>query len=727
MESSIIIVTTLAALLLFSEAVAGNRCSRDQYKKGDDCLSCASCPPGQEITLNCGHDNKGVTTDEKCKSCSLGSTFSDRNSTDRCTNCLRCETLYGDKIEIKKCTLTSNTVCGCRNGTYESEGGNCVAQKITPKPTIQPKKTTITVTSRRTKTTLPITSKVSTTKPSSPLNNTKKNELHLTTPWRSSRNPLKATDKSSGTFRKPGWIVLFCLMAVCLALFAVAGIHSQTRKKIGRCCCGAYGELSTDADTTSVLVEGHHEESVIVEPINNATPIPPTEESMLLSLRSHSTTELCYSNGTDEALDEQMKCTCAMKASETSLRSLDKLAFTSLSAETIVNGGQDRLSSSSCSALRSENNGVLSHSCSNCRAPSPLCGRSTDHNCMTSLAPSTCVTRSLPYTPENSRVTSPANSCCPTGLPSSEHSPEHRYVTPSSWSTRMSHDSSSSSGVSPDPSNVSSFQSHSNFGEDHEVYSQSGEYTPSSQMQSIPISVEAVDHAGPSKAMAKNSHLTPKKATKAKSVKERENLSTKGDVTSHRDCEPQLTESSARKESRNDKEKKMTQKPADEDLSDSVAMSSNGNATRIRAEKIKTAVPQTNKYVTPRSHCKYRPIQRHEEHRCSECCPQPEDSFFQLINKERLCLKEQICKELSRSYKDLAISARVENKTAEWETSSNPAELVLDTIKASHPKMKLKEFDELLLQMKRLDIVELIQNHHLSCSLCQRNRFDSRA
>ena len=115
-------------------------------------------------------------------------------------------------------------------------------------------------------------------------------------------------------------------------------------------------------------------------------------------------------------------------------------------------------------------------------------------------------------------------------------------------------------------------------------------------MQSIPISVEAVDHAGPSKAMAKNSHLTPKKATKAKSVKERENLSTKGDVTSHRDCELQLTESSARKESRNDKEKKMTQKPADEDLSDPVAITSNGNATRIKAEKIKTTVPQTSKY-----------------------------------------------------------------------------------------------------------------------------------
>ncbi|XP_015751498.1 PREDICTED: uncharacterized protein LOC107331433 [Acropora digitifera] len=187
----------------------------------------------------------------------------------------------------------------------------------TTKTTIQPKKTTITVTPRRTKTTLPITPKISTTKPSSSSNETKKNATQLTTPWRSSRNPLKATDKSSGTFRKPGWIVLFCLMAVCLALLAVAGIHTQTRKKISRSCCGAYGELSTDADTTSVLVEGHHEESVAAEPINNATPIPPTEEAMLLSLRSHSTTELCYSNGTDEAMDEQMKCTCAMKASGT--------------------------------------------------------------------------------------------------------------------------------------------------------------------------------------------------------------------------------------------------------------------------------------------------------------------------------------------------------------------------------------------------------------------------
>lgn len=140
MESSIIIITTLAAVLLFSEAVAGYPCSRDKYKKGGDCLSCASCPPGQEITLNCGHDSEGVMTGKNCKSCILGSTYSDRNSTDRCTNCLSCKTQYGNKIEIKKCTLTSNTVCGCPIGTYESRGGYCVPRKATPKTTIQPKK-----------------------------------------------------------------------------------------------------------------------------------------------------------------------------------------------------------------------------------------------------------------------------------------------------------------------------------------------------------------------------------------------------------------------------------------------------------------------------------------------------------------------------------------------------------------------------------------------------------
>ena len=110
----------------------------------------------------------------------------------------------------------------------------------------------------------------------------------------------------------------------------------------------------------------------------------------------------------------------------------------------------------------------------------------------------------------------------------------------------------------------------------------------------------------------------------------------------------------------------------------------------------------------------------------AECCPQPEDSFFQLINRERLCLKEEICKELNRSYKDLAIYARVDKEMEEYETCSKPAECVLEKIKDSHPSMTLKEFEEMLRHIKRLDVVQLIQNHHFSCTFCQRNRFDSK-
>ena len=63
---------------------------------------------------------------------------------------------------------------------------------------------------------------------------------------------------------------------------------------------------------------------------------------------------------------------------------------------------------------------------------------------------------------------------------------------------------------------------------------------------------------------------------------------------------------------------------------------------------------------------------------------------------------------------------------AEYETSLNPAERVLDRIKAVGPELKLSEFEDMLRGLKRLDIVQLIHNHHMSCTLCQRNRFDSK-
>lgn len=63
----------------------------------------------------------------------------------------------------------------------------------------------------------------------------------------------------------------------------------------------------------------------------------------------------------------------------------------------------------------------------------------------------------------------------------------------------------------------------------------------------------------------------------------------------------------------------------------------------------------------------------------------------------------------------------------EYEASSNPAECVLERLKDLHPSMKLAEFEQILLHIKRLDVVEVIHNHHLSCTLCRKNKFDSKA
>lgn len=520
-------------------------------------------------------------------------------------------------------------------------------------------------------------------------------------------NVNKATDKDKplSPFRKPGWIVLVCLIAVILGLLAIAAIHARTRKKIGSHCCRKYGELSTEGDTTSVLVEGHHDEPATEEPINNARPIPPYEEPMSPTLRSHSITK-------------------------TSLRSLDKLTFSSLSAETIYDECQERGNTPSHFSLRSDHRCVTTNSSSNGRTPSPSGRRSPDHHCVTSYPLPTHVIRSQAQvqSPGHSCATCSANSSCVTASPYLGQSPEHRCVTPSSWSTCTSQ-ASSSYRVFPDPSIFSSLHSHSSFYEDQGICNQSGGSTQSNyEMQSIPVSVEAVDkehQAGPSKPMAKKNPPASKKNNESRSVEGRQNPTAKQDLPSPGKSELRPTELLTKTETGDDKEREMTQRP--EEGTGFVVMKVGGNDTRIiKAEKIGSVLIQTNDAITPRSDCSYRPYPRNKKHRCQECCPQPDDLFFQLII-ERLCLKEQICKELNKNFKELAISARVEKEIGDCETTLNPAEHVLDTIKASYPRMKLSEFNELLLQIKRRDIVELIQNHHLSCSLCQRNRFDSNA
>lgn len=75
----------------------------------------------------------------------------------------------------------------------------------------------------------------------------------------------------------------------------------------------------------------------------------------------------------------------------------------------------------------------------------------------------------------------------------------------------------------------------------------------------------------------------------------------------------------------------------------------------------------------------------------------------------------------------MAICGRVEAEVKElYEGSPNPAERVLDRLKAKRPQLKLKEFQEMLTKIKRNDIAHIIENHHLSCNLCMKNSFDSR-
>ena len=90
-------------------------------------------------------------------------------------------------------------------------------------------------------------------------------------------------------------------------------------------------------------------------------------------------------------------------------------------------------------------------------------------------------------------------------------------------------------------------------------------------------------------------------------------------------------------------------------------------------------------------------------------------------------MKEEICKQLNSSFRDLAILGRVDSEMQEYEASSNPAERVLERLRASAPDLKLADFEEMLHKIKRLDTVDVIHNHHLSCTLCQRNKFDSKA
>jgi len=257
---------------------------------------------------------------------------------------------------------------------------------------------------------------------------------------------------------------------------------------------------------------------------------------------------------------------------------------------------------------------------------------------------------------------------------------------------------------------------------------QSSENTQSSELLTIPISVEAYDKEHDrdvsSKVARKDTPPAQVKRKEGRAVGEKKSPSPKR-ARPH-NCELRLKERWPPNDTA-DTVVDITPIPTSDRGAGCVTMATSGNDSK--REENECLKNQANIAVNPLGDCRYRRIKRTEltEHRCSECCPQPDDSFFQLINRERLCLKEEICKELSRSYKDLAILGRVDSDLSQYKNSSNPAERVLDRIKALEPGLKLNEFEEMLRKIKRLDIVQLIQNHHLSCTFCQRNRFDSKS
>lgn len=718
------------------------------------------------MTNNCGHNSNGDETGKQCQSCTAGLTYNDK-TTGSCKNCRRCT---GKKVPVQACSLTSNTVCKCPSGTYEGPNGECMecsyccgsnweqsknivaecqnqglgrcvcsksscsgtcsapttAPKTTPKMT-----TTAPIITRRSSRTTSSKQTSRENRQQNPTQGSIANVIFKSSapdPNRQSNHRAKKSGEPDKSFFKPGWIVLFCSLPVAIIVVVVL-VHKRARKQISGRCCGKYGELTTEGEATSVLVEGRYEEPATADTANNATPIPPWEEPVPAILHASSNGEdLCCSCRTERNENEQMQCACTIKTSETTL---DQMDLTSSSAETISQEFQHdykdrrkKRQSSPCHvhsshsrlpSPQSDHYCVTSNSSSNCSTPSPPRGRSPVHSRVTPPLLSTCVTPCQPYllSPERLLETSFPNSTCATPSSVCGGSPDHRREKPSLNSLGVAQ--TPSHGLSSESSSLSSLQSHSNFSEDQEICNQSSEFTQGNELHPIPVSVEVSDKdhdQNPSAPARKNTSSVERRSPKAKKS-----------VTSVRKNDLQLP-----RQTEVDKEEETSPSPtsARDKSADGVVMTINRND--IKTEETGHWIIQTNVTVNPQAdRCKYRPIQRNTEHRCHECCPQPDDSFFQLINRERLCLKDQICRELGSSYKALAISARVGQDLAEFENSLNPAERVLDRIKASFPETRLNEFEALLRQIERLDIVQLIQDHHLSCTLCQRNRFDWRA
>ncbi|XP_020604589.1 tumor necrosis factor receptor superfamily member 27-like [Orbicella faveolata] len=119
MEKISIFIVLIVSLFI-PDASCGMCSMNKYYEKGTGCVECPACGPGKQFTTNCGYNNAGERTSAaQCEQCWEGVTFKAQLSSDACDNCQLCK---NGKIKKKECTLTSNTVCECPQGTYEYHG-----------------------------------------------------------------------------------------------------------------------------------------------------------------------------------------------------------------------------------------------------------------------------------------------------------------------------------------------------------------------------------------------------------------------------------------------------------------------------------------------------------------------------------------------------------------------------------------------------------------------------
>ncbi|XP_029102893.1 tumor necrosis factor receptor superfamily member 14-like [Scleropages formosus] len=101
-------------------------CDRAEYEIKGEC--CPMCPPGTRVYKHCTRNSS-----TSCVPC-IGPTFTDKpNGLIHCFPCTVCDKGLHLKT-VKKCTATSDTVCGALEGNYciDPYGGGCrAAQKHT--------------------------------------------------------------------------------------------------------------------------------------------------------------------------------------------------------------------------------------------------------------------------------------------------------------------------------------------------------------------------------------------------------------------------------------------------------------------------------------------------------------------------------------------------------------------------------------------------------------------